>query len=265
MRRTPPGYLFRPRRPGLCCGAVASRLAGSRNKWAPSRGRAWPRPCVPAARAWRWPCLPAGVVPACRCRAVPGRPRTWPAPVPGRRPSPLAVAAGPVRWVILVTGPASPPIRGYSGTERHSGEKNAEKCWRRARQGLLTVPARIWAGSREGTRHGLSDQRIGDRPQRAHRGDGQHPVVSPRQVRGFLAWPGHARPAHHVLRCGDVNLARGRTWTAALRQQSGRRPAGRRTTLRVPRHGPAQRPGPGRPDPAGRGPAWIMPSARSAP
>ncbi len=127
------------------------------------------------------------------------------------------------------------------------------------------MPARIWAGSREGTRHGLSDQRIGDRPQRAHRGDGQHPVVSPRQARGFLAWPGHARPAHHVLRCGDVNLAHGRTWTAALRQQSGRRPAGRRTTLRVPRHRPAQRPGPGRPDPAGRGPAWIMPSARSAP
>lgn len=45
----------------------------------------------------------------------------------GARPSPLALAAGPVRWVTLVTGPANPPIRSYSGTERHSGEKNAEK------------------------------------------------------------------------------------------------------------------------------------------
>ena len=38
------------------------------------------------------------------------------------------------------------------------------------------------------------------------------------------------------------------------------RPAGR-TTLRVPRHGPAKRPGPGRPGAGRSGPAWIMPSA----
>jgi hypothetical protein len=62
------------RRPGLCCGC--SGLAISRKQ---KQMGARPRPCLAAAVRTCRTCL-AVAVPACRCRAVPGRPRTWPAP-----------------------------------------------------------------------------------------------------------------------------------------------------------------------------------------
>jgi hypothetical protein len=162
------------------------------------------------------------------------------------------------------------PIRGRAAPNAPSGGKVREKLL--APSGTTTpncagaCPGRL----EEGTRHGLSDQRFGDRPQRAYRGDGQHLVVTARQAGGFLAWPGHARPRRHGLCRGDVNLGHARI--AACRQQPGRRPGGGRATPRVPCRGRARPPGPGRPDhcpappgPPGGGPGPILPSARSAP
>lgn len=73
---------------------------------------------------------------------------------PGRGPSRLALAAGLVRWVTLVTSPANPPIRSHSGTERRSAEKSRKSCWRRAGRGLLSVPARI-SGPARGRGRGM--------------------------------------------------------------------------------------------------------------
>ena len=88
------------------------------------------------------------------------------------------------------------------------------------RDETLTVLARNRAAE-EGTRHGLSDQRIGHRLQRARRGDGHHRVVTPWQAGGVLAWPGHARPGRHILGRGDLNLGPARTWIATLRPRPG--------------------------------------------
>jgi hypothetical protein len=150
----------------LCGDAVIPRLSGNRNNG------------HPGARARGWRTRPAGPGPPYR--------------------------AAPTSQGTSSTGPANHPIRYRSGTERRRGGKARKSCWRRAGRGLLTVSARIWAGSRRGTRRELSDQRIGDRLQRACRRDGQRLVVTARQTGGFLAGSRHARPGRDGLRRRDV-------------------------------------------------------------
>ncbi len=105
---------------------------------------------------------PTGVfVPAHRgpvCAAL-RWPRYWPEAETNRRPP----AAGPGRphavsylrpaWPAgssFLADPADHPIHSHPGPDRRHGRKSRKSCWRRAGRRLLTVLARIWAGSRRG-------------------------------------------------------------------------------------------------------------------
>ena len=96
------------------------------------------------------------------------------------------------------------------------GGKRPEKLLARGGTRTPTCVGAYPGRLEEGTRHGLSDQRIRDRPQRACRCDGQRPVVATRQAGGFLAGPRPARPGRDGLRRRDVVVGPARTRIAAL-------------------------------------------------
>ena len=72
----------------------------------------------------------------------------------GARPRPCLAApclrAARPAGSSFLADPANQPIRGHPGTERRNGRKSRKSCWRRAGRRLLTVLARIRAGSRRG-------------------------------------------------------------------------------------------------------------------
>jgi hypothetical protein len=133
MRRTRRGICSGPRRPCLC-GAVGPTIIWKRNNGHPAGGRLGPHlAATPPARGSRG-AVGAWLRAAPRCLAAGGGCRSGRAACPGP----------------FSAGPANHPIRARSGTERRRGGKPRKSCWCRAGRGLLTVLARIWAGSRRG-------------------------------------------------------------------------------------------------------------------
>ena len=124
----------------------------------------------------------------------------------------------------LPAGPAITPSAA-AGTERRSGGKSRKSCWRRAGRGLLTVLARIWAGSRRG--RGMDS---------VTRGSGIALSVLVAATASILlllpgkpagSWRGPGASGQVVMASAvATSLAHARTWIAALRQQpAGGQPA----------------------------------------
>jgi hypothetical protein len=160
----PAGVFVAPHGGRVCAAAQwPQRLAGSRNIWTPACGCVACgcvrlRLCLVAAVPAGWLCLVAAVpaggrarlgVPALGClpvRCLRGRRPYLAGTVPSRACARLSACR-----VHPPDRPGESPHPQSAGTERRSGGKTRKSCWRRAGRGLLTVPARIWAGSRRGS------------------------------------------------------------------------------------------------------------------
>ena len=90
--------------------------------------------------------------PRCGGRAIGRKPKqTGARPRPGlAAPCRLVPASGRPAGSSFLADPADHPIHSHPGPERRNGRKSRKSCWRRAGRRLLTVLARIWAGSRRG-------------------------------------------------------------------------------------------------------------------
>ena len=267
-----PAGVFVPAHSGPVWAAAQPAIGRKQKQWAPACGSpaaarmgdpvtqcAWVKhPCT-----WRVP----------RRAALRGRRHlaAGGATLPGCGGGPCSGRAclpGPPSWLVRRITPSG----SHSGTERRKAEKARKSCWRRAGRGLLTVPARIWAGSRRG--RGMNSVTRGSgialsalvaatasillllpgKPAGSWRGPGPpgQVVMASAAATSSSSPPGSGSQPSASSPAGGQPAAGPRPGCRATGAHSGRARAG------------ADRP-PARPRPAGGGPARIMPSAQSAP